>query len=66
MPSSLPLVRRIVLTVAFNDLGVADRFEPDSKPAAFLDETVYNKTGKIGGMDSEGETIGLWRPSGRE
>jgi hypothetical protein len=45
---------------------LADRFEPDSKPAEFLDDSVFEKTGKIGGIDEEGEVIGLWRPSGRE
>ncbi|KAJ6471943.1 tryptophan dimethylallyltransferase-domain-containing protein [Mycena sanguinolenta] len=44
----------------------ATGFESDSKPAVFLDDAVYSKTGKIGGIDAEGEAIGLWRPSGHE
>ncbi|KAJ7779889.1 tryptophan dimethylallyltransferase-domain-containing protein [Mycena metata] len=42
----------------------ATGFESDAKPASFLDESVYTVTGKIGGIDEEGEAIGLWRPSG--
>ncbi|KAK7039435.1 Pyr-redox-2 domain-containing protein [Favolaschia claudopus] len=44
----------------------ATGFEPDSKPAPFLDDAVFDKTGKIGGIDEEGEAIGVWRPSGHE
>ncbi|KAJ7730977.1 tryptophan dimethylallyltransferase-domain-containing protein [Mycena maculata] len=44
----------------------ATGFETDSKPATFLSDSIYDKTGKIGGMDDEGEAIGLWRPSGHE
>ncbi|KAK7015300.1 hypothetical protein R3P38DRAFT_2786819 [Favolaschia claudopus] len=40
------------------------RFEPGSKPAPFLDDSVFDKTGRIGGIDEEGEAIGVWRPSG--
>ncbi|KAF7371204.1 Pyr-redox-2 domain-containing protein [Mycena sanguinolenta] len=44
----------------------ATGFESDSKPAVFLDDAIYSKTGKIGGIDTEGEAIGLWRPSGHD
>ncbi|KAJ7033908.1 hypothetical protein C8F04DRAFT_957087 [Mycena alexandri] len=37
-----------------------------SFPASFLDESVYSVTGEIGGIDDEGEAIGLWRPSGHD
>lgn len=40
-------------------------FEIGVKPAAFLSDSVYDKTGKIGGIDDESEAIGLWCPSGR-
>ncbi|KAF7329012.1 Pyr-redox-2 domain-containing protein [Mycena venus] len=52
--------------LAADTIIFATGFEADSKPAAFLDESVYNETGKIGGIDDEGETIGLWCPSGHD
>ncbi|KAJ7185512.1 tryptophan dimethylallyltransferase-domain-containing protein [Mycena filopes] len=44
----------------------ATGFVPDSKPAAFLDDAIYAKTGSIGGLNKEGEVSGLWCPSGHE
>ncbi|KAJ7310851.1 tryptophan dimethylallyltransferase-domain-containing protein [Mycena albidolilacea] len=53
-------------TLSADTIIFATGFEPDSKPAEFLDDSVLEKTGKIGGIDEEGEVIGLWRPSGHE
>ncbi|KAJ6584489.1 hypothetical protein B0H19DRAFT_1105243 [Mycena capillaripes] len=45
---------------------LATGFQSDSKPAAFLNNSVYEKTGNIRGINEEGEAVGLWCPSGHD